>query len=582
MDSIRSLGVMYMPSISTDSASNISAVKPEVQNLPEAKGDEVSIRGFFGKSEPKPIPQIDTSETVKITVLPQDPAVASPKTIEMPKALIGDKIEGPKMYSIENQNPKAIPDLEGNYLYQLGTKEFDQVNCYATAYNTFNMMQDNIGHEINWAFREPKLGVNSHKREGMNAYYARHEASVNFFYFDAPPLGKTVQTSQSTEIVSHEVGHAILDAVKPGYMGWDTETMSVHEGFGDVTAMLFTLQDDDMIKKIIEENGGDMQKPSLLSKVGEEFGIAIAKMDKDPTNDDNDYLRTLLNDFKYVNPSTLPQHAPDNQLANEVHSFSRIFSAANYDVLSAFYDANVAKGMEPEAALKLAGKDFGGLLMKSIDNCPNHRCKYKDVALNMLKVDMQLNEGSHMKEMEKTFIDRGILTEGDVSKMKDKAKNMPNAHISLPMVLSKISSKISDILSKIGSKIGIGDGTQFQTENITDNMYGGQTIYLKTSEDMQLKGKEFGSFENCFVAVDGGISLAFDKDGKLVDYNYDKIDSQKKADVKSGILSAVQDGKIKSQNYRSLGDDDPTKFLGEVKANRASGKSYIERIPVIA
>ncbi len=582
MDSIRSLGVMYMPSISTDSASNISAVKPEVQNLPETKGDEVSIRGFFGKSEPKPIPQIDTSETVKITVLPQDPAVASPKTVEMPKAFIGDKIEGPKMYSIENQNPKAIPDLEGNYLYQLGTKEFDQVNCYATAYNTFNMAQNNLGHEINWAFRSPKLGVNSHRQEGMNAYYARHEGSVNFFYFNAPPLGKTVQTSQSTEIVSHEVGHAVLDAIKPGYLGWDTETMSVHEGFADTTAILFTLQDDDMIKKVIEETGGDLSKPSLLSKVGEEFGIAIAKMDRDPTNDDNDYLRILLNDFKYVDPSTLPKDAPDNQLANEVHSFSRVFSAANYDVLSAFYNANVAKGMEPEAALKLAGKDFGGLLMKSMDNCPNHRCKYKDVALNMLKVDMQLNEGSHMKEMEKTFIDRGILSEGDISKMKDKAKNMPNAHISLPMVLSKISSKISDILSKIGSKIGIGDGTQFQTENVTDNMYGGQTIYLKTSEDMQLKGKEFGSFENCFVAVDGGISLSFDKDGKLVDYNYDKIDSKKKADVKSGILNAVKDGKIKSQNYRSLGDDDPTKFLGEVKANRASGKSYIERIPVIS
>ena len=90
-----------------------------------------------------------------------------------------------------------------------------------------------------------------------------------------------------------------------------------------------------------------------------------------------------------------------------------------------------------------------------------------------------------MKEMEKTFIDRGILSEDDVSKMKDKAKNMPNVHISLPMIASKISSKISDILSKIGSKIGIGNGTQFQTENITDNMYGGQTIYLKTSEDMQ-------------------------------------------------------------------------------------------------
>ena len=594
MDSIRSLGVMYTPSISSDSASNISAIQPEVQNLPEVKGDEVSIRGLFGKPkikpkptplpDPKPIPEIDTSESVKITILPQDPSVASPKITEMPKALIGEKIEGPKMYSIDNQNPTAIPDLEGNYLYQLGTPEFDQVNCYATAYNTFNMMQDNLGHELNWSFVSPKLGVNSHRKEGMNAYYARFEASVNFFYFDAPPLDKTIQTSQSTEIVSHEVGHAILDGMKPDYMmNWDTETMSVHEGFADTTAVLFTLQDDDMVKKIIEENGGDMKKPSLLSKVGEEFGIALAKMDKDPTNDDNDYLRTLLNDFKYINPLFLPKDAPDNKLANEMHSFSRIFSGANYDILSAFYDANVSKGMEPEAALKLAGKDFGSLLMKSIHNCPNQVCKFKDVALNMLKVDMQLNEGSHMKEMEKTFIDRKILSKRDISKMKEKSQNMPNVHISLPMVLNKVSSKISDIISKIGSKIGVENGTQFKTENITENMYGGQTIYLKTSEDMQLKGEEFGSFENCFVAVNGGISLSFDKNGKLVDYNYDKIDSNKKEDIRTGILNAVNDGKIKPQTYRSFGNDDPTKYLGEVKTSRAfGGKSYIERIPVVS
>ena len=89
------------------------------------------------------------------------------------------------MYSIDYNNPKAIPDLDGNYIYDIGLPQFDQVNSYATAYKTFNMLESMFGKSVDWAFGNPRLGVNPHKKEGMNAYYSRNEASVNFFYFNS-------------------------------------------------------------------------------------------------------------------------------------------------------------------------------------------------------------------------------------------------------------------------------------------------------------------------------------------------------------------------------------------------------------
>lgn len=562
MDSIRSIGMTY--------SAPLSGGIPAAAKAPSPGREEAALPADAVQIGSAPAPD-EGKETVKITVIAQDPAVAKPKTIEIPKEMIGSSVSGPKMYSINSSNPKAIPDLEGNYLYELGTPQFDQVNSYATSYNTFNMLESMLGRTPKWAFGGEKLGVNPHKREGMNAYYSRNEASVNFFYFDSKPLGKTVQTSQSTDIVSHEVGHSFLDAMKPGYLGWDTETMSVHEGLADTTATLFALTDDDNVREIIAQTGGDLKKPNLLSKVGEEFGIALAKSDKDPNNDDRDYLRTLINGFKYVDPSTLPPRTSEDKLANECHSFSRILSGANYDMISAFYETNLESGMSPEAALKKAGTDFGSVFYKAVDNCPSYKCKYKDVALNMLKADKALNGGKHCADIEKIFLQRNVISEGDIKALDMK---IPDISVKNPSDAGRISS----MLSKHGKELGIEDGASFSMGGVSENMYGGKSVSLTNSQDVELKGSAFGKYQNCFVSVNGELKLDFDKDGKLVDFSYDKIDSKKISDVKLGVIMAAKDGKIMDEGIKS--DDNPSKWTAKVMTGEG-GKKFIERLPVI-
>ena len=53
---------------------------------------------------------------------------------------------------------------------------------------------------------------------GFNAYYDRGGL---FFYYDKDDItNKEAYASESLEVVSHEAGHAILDAVQPDSVGY--------------------------------------------------------------------------------------------------------------------------------------------------------------------------------------------------------------------------------------------------------------------------------------------------------------------------------------------------------------------------
>src|SRR5690606_11574372 len=110
--------------------------------------------------------------------------------------------------------------------------------------------------------------------EWPNAFYARQMKGIHFFDV------KGTSTGNSGEVVSHEAGHAILDAIRPNYLGGTgAETGAFHEAFGDVLAMLMTLGNDQAVDKIVAQTeGGDLStKRNALSDMGEDFGNQIGR-----------------------------------------------------------------------------------------------------------------------------------------------------------------------------------------------------------------------------------------------------------------------------------------------------------------
>lgn len=534
-------------------------------------GDSIEI----SKSKEQPG---NAPKTIKVNILPQDPAVGPPKLIEFPQEKIGDKVSGERVVMVDKNNPKAIPDLDGNYIYEVGTPQFDQVNSFTTVYRTLDMYQNYRGARINWAFDNDKLSVLPHKQEGKNAYYSRYEASVNFWYFKSPALGKTVQNSESADVDSHETGHATLDGMKPGYLGWDSETSSVHEAFGDITAMLFALQDEDNIRMVLEESGGDFSKESLISRLGEEFGKAIHAESPDPEVQKKIYLRSMLNNFTYADPDTLPDKPQGDALGGEPHNFSRLLSASVYDVLGKMYAKGVEEGKEPKEALAAARDTLGKIFTKCFDLTPEYQCKYKDVALAMIKTDRLENGGQNEALIKDVFLARKIITQEDIDGL--------NSHMASTQQLKakKNISNAQDVqkfLEKYGDSLGVPDGTTMQLRNIVTDKNGNKFVNLQFSRELDLAGREYGKYDGYCVDVSGGLTLAFDKKGKLLDYNYDAINDAKINDVKRGVQDCIKAGLVKEEGESALFKTDTDIYQGEVTVT-AAGKKKIVRIPVVS
>src|SRR5262249_32163299 len=178
----------------------------------------------------------------------------------------------------------------------------------------------------------------------FNAFYAR-DSGLNFFHglVDQVSPNVTVYSAESPHVVCHELGHAILDAVKPElFDAMSNEVSAFHEAFGDMSSMLCALQIPSLRQYVLDQTGGILNTNSRLSQLARQLGWAI-RVEIAPDAVDDDCLRNACNSFFYQDPAGLPPSAPASQLSSEPHSFSRVFSGAFLDVLAGMYQVGPAR-----------------------------------------------------------------------------------------------------------------------------------------------------------------------------------------------------------------------------------------------
>jgi hypothetical protein len=117
----------------------------------------------------------------------------------------------------------------------------------------------------------------------LNAYYDRN----GLHFFHGSVRGTTVYSGESPDVVCHELGHAVLDAVKPQL--WDAASIEVaafHESFGDISAILSNLQLASMRDEVLTETDGQVATASRLSRLAEDLGWAIRQLVPDAVSPD--------------------------------------------------------------------------------------------------------------------------------------------------------------------------------------------------------------------------------------------------------------------------------------------------------
>ena len=250
----------------------------------------------------------------------------------------------------------------------------------------------------------------------LNAYYDREGLA----FFRQHVSGVTVWSGESPDIVSHETGHAVLDALCPWM--WDAasaEIAAFHESFGDMTAVLAGLRLATLREQVIGETGGELSRSSRLSRLAEQLGWAVRQLA--PTLADPDCLRNASNELFYRDPVTLPPSAPASQLSSEPHSFSRVFTGAFLRSLAGMVHTVAATGHVDDEALRIAGEDAATLLVTAVTDTAAVPSYYAQVAAHLIEADQERFAGKYTSALQSAFVRHGILSPASAEAIIDDA-----------------------------------------------------------------------------------------------------------------------------------------------------------------
>lgn len=433
----------------------------------------------------------------------------------------GDKKEAPVViapgasrarFTIKGGVPQGGPFKPGSQEFQAGHLLIILTFAYDTWAKYFSANFD-------W---EPGKALPVVPRAGqdLNAYYDR--TALKFFYATDPKTKATVYACESGEVVAHECGHAILDAHHPDY--WDSlhpETGAFHEAFGDICALLTTLQFPTVRAQVLKDTEGDLGKDSIITRLAEQLAKAIYDEYGNQASSPR-YLRDLINSFRYKETYLLPAKAPASKLSSESHSFSRIFSGAFYQILVGIYDQKrKADAKLPEDdALVQARDDAGYLLASALLLAPPGDAVYRVIATSMLKAEQQRFAGAYFGILRDVFAQRHILKAQDANAFQ-------------PHTLAG-AGKVQPIKPGL---LSIGDSPpdqldpamlqrewHMQSQDLAfsrelapvDNT---RIVQYRAEKMVVLKGKQYGAANGVSIPIQSGLTLSVSSAGSVESSN---------------------------------------------------------------
>jgi hypothetical protein len=468
-------------------------------------------------------------KSVQVNVYPQDPLASGPLLMTTDDSVFRPDLSNSRV-RIDDNRTHVKPDAAGNFIFADGSDGIAQANTLYYTSKTLEAFEQYRGGKIGWATRREQLTVNPHEQQGRNAYYSRGGGGTAYFYDHSPSLNTVVKTANATDVVSHETGHALLDGLRPGFFSThDLETGAFHEAFGDCAAMLMCLRDPSNRAKLAEQTGGDLRKHNVMSSLAEEFGAAVNRDNKDPNDDHRVYLRTALNDFKYVDPKKLPSGRGDHDnMGAQVHSFSRLFSASFYDCLESIVKQSVAEGQSFDQALQTAEKVAGPLLVRAVESGSPSQARYKALALGMIAAD-KANGGKYADGIAQAFINREIISPADVKEQEERQASLPD----LQLPEGELSNANSlNFLEENLEKLGLPADKMYVPENVSTNERGETFISFRYTEEVPVN---VPGLEDKVTDVQGGVNLVFDASGKLIDSIHSEITADTVENEMAGI-----------------------------------------------
>lgn len=317
--------------------------------------------------------------------------------------------------------PFTIPGWNGTGgLFPPGTSQFQAGQLHVVLTRTYAMWLDFFDRAWTWQPGFARLPIVPRANEEFNAYYDR--TALKFCYAPNPLTREMVYTCESSDIIAHECGHAILDAQHPEY--WDSllsETAAFHEAFSDFSALLLALDSPHLRAWVLAETDGDLAKSNTATRLAEQMARGLFDSGYTHAVVSPNTLRDLVNPFRYRDPSKLPARVPATRLSSGSHNFSRIFSGALYEVLVGIYETLHREGRAPDDALAEARAITGHLVAQGVLLAPKGDALFKTLAVALLTASVQNFEGKYFPVLKRAFVKRRLLKGHEATALREVA-----------------------------------------------------------------------------------------------------------------------------------------------------------------
>jgi hypothetical protein len=392
--------------------------------------------------------------------------------------------------------------------------QFHQVNVWAIVQRALDFFESGfgLGRRVPWGFPGSRLIVVPHAGPGENAYYDRESRSLQFYYFDRG--GERVYTCLSTDIVHHELGHAVLDGIRPHYMETVLpETAAFHEFMGDLTAILIAFRNTAFRRQLIDETRGDLSQESTLSGVAEQFGKQVQ---------DKPYLRSARNRL------AMKDVAGDQR----PHYMSQVLTGAMFDIvvrLSRYYVSR--RGRTVPQAFWDTIQRMQNMAIQPLDLLPPVDVTFRDYALAVLRAEEIANPtdpDGYRRMTRDVFVKRGILDTSDGAELDVAHHVYERLELDVPHDVDTIASSPADayrFLDDNRRKLFIPASADVTVADLcTARKLTRQARRLPKQvllqyvwrEDVALEGAQFGRFDGQATSLLCGGTLALNQDGEVL------------------------------------------------------------------
>lgn len=423
--------------------------------------------------------------------------------------------------------------------------QFHQVNAWAIVQRALDFFESGfgLGRRIPWAFEGNRLIVVPHAGYGENAFYDRQSKSLQFYYSEHD--GKRVDTCLSTDIVSHEFGHAVLDGIRPNFLeALSPETAAFHEFVGDFTAILMALRNNEFRRQLARKTRGNMSAATAISSIAEEFGQHV---------EGRPYLRTARSELTM------------KDVANEQrpHRMSQVLTAAMFDLTLALSKHYVEKrGRTPAQAFWDTIQRMQIMAIQALDLLPPVDVTFRDYALAVLRAEDVANPTDpygYRQMMLRVFAERGILTAEEVKQLQAPHYIFERLDLDVFHDVDVVASSPAEayrFLDDNRRKLFIPWNADvrvvgiFTAQKLTrEGRRLPKQVLLQYlwREDVPLEGPQFGRFSGQVATLPCGGTLALDQNGNVLAW------TRKPGTLFEGkgdsAQRETQDGKLRRQSF---------------------------------